>query len=89
MNERRFVAGRIERWRELEGLLTRAQKLGLRRLPGADVRRLGALYRSAATDLAAFEERSQAMGKIVFASTFGAVFGPLLIGTDPLAIERA
>lgn len=53
MNERRFVAGRIERWRELEGLLVRAQKSGLRRLPGTDVRRLGALYRSAATDLAA------------------------------------
>lgn len=45
------------------------------------------LARYAATDLAAFEERSQAMGKIVFASTFGAVFGPLLIGPAEWAGE--
>jgi MFS family permease len=38
------------------------------------------LARYAATDLAAPEERSRAMSRIVFASTFGAVFGPLLIG---------
>ncbi len=36
--------------------------------------------RYAATDLAVPEERSQAMSRIVFASTFGAVFGPLLVG---------
>jgi len=36
--------------------------------------------RYAATDLALPEERSQAMSRIVFASTFGAVFGPLLVG---------
>ena len=38
------------------------------------------LARYAATDLAEPEHRSQAMSRIVFASTFGAVFGPLLIG---------
>jgi MFS family permease len=38
------------------------------------------LARYAATDLAAPEERSRAMSRIVFASTFGAVLGPLLIG---------
>ena len=38
------------------------------------------LARYAATDLAEPERRSQAMSRIVFASTFGAVFGPLLIG---------
>jgi MFS family permease len=38
------------------------------------------LARYAATDLAVPEERSRAMSRIVFASTFGAVFGPLLIG---------
>ena len=37
------------------------------------------LSRYAATDLAVPEERSQAMSRIVFASTFGSVFGPLLI----------
>jgi MFS family permease len=37
------------------------------------------LARYAATDLARPEERSRAMSRVVFASTFGAVFGPLLI----------
>lgn len=37
------------------------------------------LARYAATDLAVPEQRGQAMSRIVFASTFGAVFGPLLI----------
>jgi uncharacterized membrane protein SpoIIM required for sporulation len=53
VNERRFVAERAERWRELGALLDRAEREGLRRLPGPDVRRLGALYRTAASDLAA------------------------------------
>ena len=38
------------------------------------------LARYAAADLARPEERSRAMGRIVFAQTFGAVGGPLLIG---------
>ncbi len=38
------------------------------------------LARYAAADLAGPEHRSRAMGRVVFASTFGAVFGPLLIG---------
>ena len=38
------------------------------------------LARYAATDLAQPHERSQAMSRIVFASTFGAVFGPLFVG---------
>ena len=37
------------------------------------------LARYAATDLAEPEHRAQAMSRIIFASTFGAVFGPLLI----------
>ena len=37
------------------------------------------LARYAATDLAAPGERSSAMSRVVFASTFGAVFGPLLV----------
>ena len=37
------------------------------------------LARYAATDLAAADERGRAMSRIIFASTFGAVFGPLLI----------
>lgn len=38
------------------------------------------LARYAATDLALPVERAQAMSRVVFASTFGAVLGPLLIG---------
>lgn len=38
------------------------------------------LARYAATDLAEPDERSRAMGRIVFSSTFGAVLGPLFIG---------
>lgn len=38
------------------------------------------LARYAATDLALPGDRSKSMSRIVFASTFGAVFGPLLIG---------
>ena len=38
------------------------------------------LARYTATDLALPEERGRAMSRIVFASTFGAVFAPLLIG---------
>ena len=45
------------------------------------------LARYAATDLAEPENRSQAMSRIVFASTFGAVFGPLLIGPAETAGE--
>lgn len=37
------------------------------------------LSRYAATDLAAPEMRARAMGRILFASTFGAVFGPVLV----------
>jgi MFS family permease len=38
------------------------------------------LARYTATDLAEPDERSRAMSRVVFASTFGAVLGPLLIG---------
>lgn len=37
------------------------------------------LARYAATDLAEPEQRGRAMGRILFASTFGAVFGPTLV----------
>jgi MFS family permease len=45
------------------------------------------LARYAATDLAAPDERSRAMSRVVFASTFGAVLGPLLIGPGERAGE--
>ena len=46
------------------------------------------LARYAATDLALPEDRSKSMSRIVFASTFGAVFGPLLIGPAEHAGEN-
>ena len=52
MNEHRFVEQRTPRWRELGDLIERAQQRGLQRLAGAEVRRLGALYRLATGDLA-------------------------------------
>jgi MFS family permease len=45
------------------------------------------LARYAATDLAEPDERGRAMSRIVFASTFGAVFGPVLIGPAEAAGE--
>jgi len=45
------------------------------------------LARYAATDLAEPGERSRAMSRILFASTFGAVFGPALIGPAESAGE--
>lgn len=38
------------------------------------------LARYAATDLAEPDERSRAMGRILFAATFGAIFGPTFVG---------
>lgn len=46
------------------------------------------LARYTATDLALPEERGRAMSRIVFSSTFGAVFGPLLIGPAQTAGEQ-
>ena len=46
------------------------------------------LARYAATDLAEASERSSAMSRVVFASTFGAVFGPLLVGPAQWAGEQ-
>ncbi|NDE52879.1 MAG: MFS transporter, partial [Actinobacteria bacterium] len=46
------------------------------------------LARYAATDLALPDERSRAMSRVVFASTFGAVFGPLLVSPAQWAGER-
>ena len=50
--EERFVRKRIERWRELQDLLERAQLRGLKSLGGEPVRRLGELYRTVTSDLA-------------------------------------
>jgi MFS family permease len=46
------------------------------------------LARYAATDLAEPHQRSSAMSRVVFASTFGAVFGPLLVAPAQWAGEE-
>jgi uncharacterized membrane protein SpoIIM required for sporulation len=53
VREDRFVEERAPRWTELRALLDRAQARGAASLNGDEVRRLGALYRAATTDLAA------------------------------------
>ena len=45
------------------------------------------LARYAATDLAEPDQRSRAMSRVLFASAFGAVFGPMLIGPAERAGE--
>jgi uncharacterized membrane protein SpoIIM required for sporulation len=52
----RFSAGRVERWARLDELVTRAKRRP-DRLPPEQVRQLGALYRSAAADLAVARRR--------------------------------
>src|SRR5205823_6854193 len=56
MNVDRFVRDREASWRELDELVTRSRQR-FRRLGPDDVRRLGALYRSAAADLSLARRR--------------------------------
>lgn len=59
--------------------------VGLLMYGGGQASNLFARY--TATDLARPEERSRAMARVVFGSTFGAVFGPLLVTPAELAGE--
>ena len=52
MRQVTFVERRSSAWEELDTLLTRAGKRGVRRLNGEDVQRLGRLYRATTSDLA-------------------------------------
>ncbi len=52
MTQRTFVARRSPAWEELEGLLRRAGRRGVRRLLATDVESLGRLYRATTSDLA-------------------------------------
>lgn len=53
MNQLRFVEERRSTWLELEAILSRAQKSGLRSLSADEVEKLGRLYRLAVSHLAA------------------------------------
>ena len=52
MNIQRWVARREASWRQLEKLLTQAEKKGVKTLTSHQVRELASLYRSVSTDLA-------------------------------------
>lgn len=52
MNVQRWMARREASWRQLEALLTQAEKNGLRSLSGGQVRQMASLYRSVSADLA-------------------------------------
>ena len=85
MNEHRFVAERATRWRELESLLRTAQTRRLGGLAGEDVRRLGALYRVATSDLAvartlAFSDETVRSLNRLCAAAHGLVYGAARAG---------
>ncbi len=52
MTQRTFVERRSAAWEELDALLSRANRRGLRRIAPDDVERIGVLYRAATSDLA-------------------------------------
>lgn len=52
MSQRTFVDRRSGAWEELDALLTRAARRGIRRLDPDDVERIGVLYRATTSDLA-------------------------------------
>ncbi len=52
MNVQRWMARREASWRQLETLVTQAEKSGLKSLSGSQVRRMASLYRSVSADLA-------------------------------------
>jgi uncharacterized membrane protein SpoIIM required for sporulation len=52
MNVQRWITGRAAKWQELEALLQRAEKQGIKSLTAAEIGNLASLYRSVAADLA-------------------------------------
>lgn len=60
MTQRRFVQQRSAEWDEIERLLSRAGRRGIRALTPGDVERLGRLYRALGTDLAYAQHRYDA-----------------------------
>jgi uncharacterized membrane protein SpoIIM required for sporulation len=52
MNVQRWIARREAKWQELDGLLLRAEKRGIKTLTAKEIGTLASLYRSVAADLA-------------------------------------
>lgn len=63
MNIQRWVARREQSWQQLEALLTKAEKQGLKSLQADEIRALASLYRSTAADLA--RARTQQAGELI------------------------
>jgi uncharacterized membrane protein SpoIIM required for sporulation len=63
MNIQRWVARREQSWKQLDVLLTKAEKQGLKSLQADEIRRLASLYRSTAADLA--RARTQQAGELI------------------------
>lgn len=63
MNIQRWVARREQSWKQLEALLSRAEKQGLKSLQADEIRTLASLYRSTAADLA--RARTQQAGELI------------------------
>src|SRR5579883_1328407 len=51
-DERTFIANKQNQWQDLTNIVLKVKGLGLRRLPVADLARLGSLYRRTSADLA-------------------------------------
>ncbi len=63
MNIQRWVARREQSWKQLEALLNRAEKQGIRSLNAAEIHALASLYRSVSADLA--RSRTQQVGNLI------------------------
>lgn len=80
----RFVAERQARWLQLEQLLRRLGKGGIRRASAADVERLGHLYRRATSDLAIARRDFPADHLVDYLNRLCARAHPLLYQRHPL-----
>jgi uncharacterized membrane protein SpoIIM required for sporulation len=63
MNIQRWIARREPTWKQLDELLKRVEKRGLKSLRGSEIRQLASLYRSVSADLA--RARTNQVGKLL------------------------
>jgi uncharacterized membrane protein SpoIIM required for sporulation len=56
-DERTFISYKQTQWKTLAGILDRGKAVGLRKLPTADLQRLGSVYRMTSADLAYLRTR--------------------------------
>lgn len=63
MNIQRWIARREQSWKQLDDLLKRVEKRGLKSLQAEEIHRLASLYRSVSADLA--RARTQQVGNLI------------------------